>query len=105
MQKLWDVAPPLTWGTLTVASVLLLGGFVLLSHTLLRRKAHGDVFSGLLHEGRLEWTLRLAVGCLLAGSGLWAWELEAPTGVVAALCVGSLAAFGVELVARLTADA
>lgn len=99
MQKLWDVAPPMTWGILTLASIFLLSGFVLLSHTLVRSKAYGDGFGGLLHPGRFEWTLRVGAGSLLAGFGLWAWELEAPVWVVAGLGVLAGVAFGLEAVA------
>lgn len=101
LEKLWDVAPPGTWAILSLAAILLLGGFVLLSHTLVRHKAYGDAFTGLTHPGRLAWTLRLGAACVLAGAALWAVALAAPWWVTAGL--GALAALGVglEAVARL----
>ena len=99
MQMLWDVAPPTTWAILSMAAILLLAGFVLLSHTLVRGKAHGDAFHGLTRPGRLEWTLRVGAGCLLAGFALWAWELSAPVWVLAVLGAGALASFALEAAA------
>lgn len=99
MGRLWEVAPPATWGILTVAATLLLAGFVLLSHSLVRRKAHGDRYTGIAYPGRLEWTFRVGAGCLLLGLALWAVELAAPVWVVAALGGLAAVAFGLEAVA------
>lgn len=100
MQKFWDVAPPATWGILTLAAVFLLAGFVLLSHTLVRSKACGDAYGGVTARGRLESTVRGGAGCLLAGGALWAIELGASVLLTAALGAGALAAFALELFAR-----
>lgn len=85
MQRFWEVAPPETWLILSASSVLLMAGFVLLSHTLVRSKAYGDHFSGLTHPGRLEWTLRVGAACTLAGLALWAVDLSAPAWVTVGL--------------------
>lgn len=99
MQRFWDVAPPMTWAILTASSILLLAGFVLLSHTLVRSKAHGDSYHGVTHSGRLEWTLRLGTGALLAGLALWAFELSAPLWLTAGLGILAAAAFGLQVAA------
>lgn len=99
MGGLFDVAPPLTWAILGTASAFFLAGFVLLSHTLVRHKAYGDAYSGLLHRGRLETTLRTGLGCVLAGGALWGWELSAPAWVLGGLAALAAAAFAVEAVA------
>jgi hypothetical protein len=104
LEKLWDVAPPATWGILSLASVFLLTGFVLLSHSLVRSKAHGDDFSGLLRSGRLETTIRTGLGCLLAGSALWAYELAAPMWVLVTLGGLAALAFTVEGAALVRGD-
>ena len=75
MQRLWEIAPPMTWALLATASVCLLGAFVLLSHSLVRRKAYGDSWSGWRSSGRLEWTVRGGVGLLVAGLALWVLTL------------------------------
>ena len=100
MQKLWNVAPPGTWAILGLAAILLLAAFVLLSHTLLRRKAHGDSYDGITAHGRLEWTLRVGFACLLGGVALWAVELNAPLSVVLALAAGAVVAAALEVTAR-----
>ena len=100
MQKLWNVAPPITWAILGLAATLLLVAFVLLSHTLVRGKAHGDTYGGITSPGRLEWTLRIGVACLLAGLALWAVELDAPVAVIAGCAAGAAVAASLELVAR-----
>lgn len=99
MSGLWEVAPPTTWAILTLAASLVLVGFVLLSHSIVRAKAHGDRWGGLIRPGRLEWTLRVGGACLLAGSALWAIELAAPFPVVIGLAVLSAGGFGLEAVA------
>lgn len=101
MQMFWEVAPPSTWAILSVSATFLLAGFVLLSHTLVRSKAHGDVYAGIVHPGRLEWTVRVGAGCLFVGFGLWAWELAAPVWVLIVLALGAVAAFGLEALALL----
>lgn len=103
MQKLWQVAPPSTWLVLGLAATFLLAGFVLLSHSLVRHKAHGDTYTGLVHPGRLEWTVRTGAACLLAGFALWALQLGAPvwvTGGLAALGAAGFALEGVALTRR-----
>jgi hypothetical protein len=104
MGKIFDVAPPLTWLVLLAAATFLLAGFVLLSHSLVRRQAHGDELSGPLHPGRLEWTFRGGTGCLLTGGALWAWELAAPGWALGVLIAGAAVAFGLEATARVMAD-
>ncbi len=101
MQRFWDVASPMTWAILTASSILLLAAFVLLSHTLVRIKAHGDSYGGLTHPGRLEWTLRLGTGALLAGLALWALELSAPVWLTAGLTILALVAFGLQILATM----
>lgn len=101
MQRFWEVAPPMTWGMLTIASVLLMVGFVLLSHTLVRAKAYGDSYSGLLGRGRFEWTLRLGVASLLGGSAFSAYELGSPPAITGLLAVLAAAAVGLQAVAAL----
>lgn len=101
MQRFWEVAPPETWLILGASSILLLAGFVLLSHTLVRENAHGDRYEGLTHRGRLEWTLRVGGGCLLTGLVLWGIELEAPPSLLVGLGALALLAFSLEAVARL----
>jgi hypothetical protein len=96
LQKLWEVAPPLTWGILTSASAFLLTGFVLLSHALVRHKAYEDRYSGLLRRGRLESTLRTGIGFVLAGGALWAYALSAPGWVLVALVAFTGLAFSAE---------
>ena len=100
LQPLWDVAPPATWAVLALASVFLLIGFVLLSHTLLRKQAYGDTFGGVTRAGRLEWTVRVGAACLALGGGLWAYQLSAPTVVLVALGTMAVVALGLEAVAR-----
>lgn len=85
MDALWDVAPPGTWALLTAASICLLLGFILLSHTLVRRNAHGEEWRGWTARGTLEWTVRAGVALLLAGVLLWAITLDAPGWALAAL--------------------
>jgi hypothetical protein len=99
MGGLWEVAPPMTWAILTVAASLFLAGFILLSHSLVRTKAHGDRLDGVTQPGRLGWTLRVGSACLLAGSALWAVELRAPLPVVVGLAVLSAGGLGLEAVA------
>ena len=94
MQKLWEIAPPLTWGLLALSSVCLLAAFILLSHTLVRRKAYGDRWGGWLAPGRLERTVRVGLALLLAGGLLWAVELNAWSWLLAGLAAGTVA-FGV----------
>lgn len=77
MDRLWEVAPPGIWAFLGLASVFLMTGFVLLSHTLVRRKAYGDGWNGLLARGLLETTVRVGVASLLAGGALWAAGMDA----------------------------
>lgn len=101
MQRFWEVAPPETWLILSASSIFLLAGFVLLSHTLVRHKAHGDRYRGLTHRARLESTLRTGVGSLLAGLMLWGVELDVPGAVLAAMGAAALLAFSLEAVARL----
>lgn len=100
LQKLSEVASPATWAILSVASVFLLAGFVLLSHSLVRSKAHGDEYTGVAQPGRLEWTLRVGTGCVLAGLALWGWEWGWPGPVMIALLALTGGAFGLEAVAR-----
>ncbi len=78
MQRFWAIAPPMTWAILAAASILLLVGFTLLSHTLLRSKAYGDRYRGLLHRGPMEWTVRLGLAALVLGGALTAYALSAP---------------------------
>ena len=99
MQELWRVATPATWLVLGLSATFLLAGFVLLSHSLVRRKAYGDTFGGPVQPGRLEWTLRTGAGCLLLGFALWALELASPVWVTGALAALGLAAFALEGVA------
>lgn len=101
MQRFWDVAPLETWLILSAASVLLMAGFVLLSHTRVRSKAHGDSYGGLTHPGRLEWTLRVGAACLLAGLAVWAADLAAPPWLTAALALLAVVALGLQAVATL----
>ena len=101
MQAFWDIATPLTWGLLTISGLLLLTGFILLSHTLVRSKAYGDGYSGLLAPGRLEWTVRGGMASLLAGFGLWAYVLDAPVWTLALLGGAAVVAAGMEVAARL----
>lgn len=101
MQRFWDVAPPVTWVMLGTASVLLMVGFVLLSHTLVRVKANGDSYGGLLGRGRLEWTLRLGLASILAGSAFSTYELGGPPWVTGGLAVAAAAAAGLQAVAAL----
>ncbi|MFW5952485.1 MAG: hypothetical protein ACOCVZ_10260 [Gemmatimonadota bacterium] len=103
MQAIWDVAPPLTWAILSVAALFLLAGFILLSHSIVRSKAYGDDWSGTVHPGRLEWTIRTGTGCLAVGAGLWAYELAAPVWVLAATGAVAAVAFGIEAAARVRA--
>lgn len=62
MDALWDVAPPGTWALLTVASICILCGVLLLSHTLVRRNAHGEEWGG--------WTARGPSSGRFAGGSL-----------------------------------
>ena len=78
MDRFWEIAAPATWGLLTLASTLLLAGFVLLSHTLVRSKAYGDGWGGWLSRGWLEATVRVGIALLVAGSVPWAITLDAP---------------------------
>lgn len=100
MQRLWDVAPPETWLILAAASALLLTGFVLLSHTLVRSKAYGDRFRGVTHRGRLEWTLRLGIAAVAAGAVLWGVEWGWPAWLLVALSAIAAVAASLEGVAR-----
>ena len=92
MDALWEVAPPLTWGLLTAASICLLSAFILLSHTLVRRNAYGDRWRGWTVGGRLEGTVRGGIALLLAGALLWGITLDAPGSALAALGAGAAAA-------------
>lgn len=96
MQRFWEVAPPATWLLLTVSSVLLMAGFVLLSHARVRNKAFGDRYGGLTHPGPLEWPLRVGTACLLAGLALWAVELSAPLWLTAGLVAVAGAALALQ---------
>lgn len=98
---LWDVAPPLTWAILSASALLLLLGFVLLSHTMMRHQAYGDRFDGVMAPGRLESTVRWGTASLLAGLGLWGLELGAPGLLLMALALGAAVALGLESVAVL----
>ena len=89
MQRFWDVASPMTWVILSLASVFLLAGFTLLSHTLVRSKAYGDRYRGLLHPGAMEWTVRLGIASLALGGALTAYELSAPVWLT--LAAGAMA--------------
>lgn len=100
LQALWDVAPPSTWAILGLSATLLLSGFILLSHALVRAKAYGDRYGGAVAPGRLEWTLRIGAACVLGGAALWAVELAAPMWVLVVLAVLTGLAVGLELVAR-----
>lgn len=99
MDPLWEVAPPAIWALLGLASVFLMAGFVLLSHTLVRMKAYGDDWNGLLARGLLETTVRVGVASLLAGGALWAAGMDAAAPVwvwgltAAAALLASLEAF------------
>lgn len=99
MQRFWDVASPMTWAILTASSILLLAAFVLLSHTLVRSKGHGDSYHRVTHPARLESTLRLGTGALMAGLALWAFELSAPMWLTAGLTLLALVAFGLQILA------
>lgn len=99
LQRFWDVAPPMTWATLTTSSILLLTAFLLLSHALVRSKAYGDRYHGLTHAGRLERTLRLGTGTLLAGLALWTFELSAPVWLTTGLALLAAVGFGLQVVA------
>lgn len=101
MDALWAVAPPTTWGLLTLSSAFLMAGFVLLSHTLVRAKAYGDAWHGLRARGRLEATVRLGVASLLAGGALWAPTLDAPPSVGWVLAGGAVALAVSEVFTRL----
>jgi hypothetical protein len=101
MQMFWEIAPPETWALLGAASTLLLAGFVLLSHSLVRSKSYGDEITGVLAQGRLEWTLRVGVGCLAFGAALWGVVWGWPTGALVVVAAVGAAAVGLEGAARL----
>lgn len=100
MERLWEVAPPLTWAILTVSSLFYLTGFVLLSHSLVRHKGFGDRYGGLLSPGRLEWAARTGTACLLIGTALWGVELGWPPWALVGLGVLAAVALGLQLAAR-----
>lgn len=102
MQRFWEVAPPETWALLSVAATFLLAGFLLLSHTLVRSKAHGDGLTGVLHPGRLEWTLRVGAACLAFGTMLWGLVWGWPTWTLVALAAAGALLLALEAAARLT---
>lgn len=96
MERFWEIAPPTTWALLALASVCLLGGFLLLSHSLVRSKAKGDEWGGWVARGRLEATIRLGLALLLAGGLLWAVTLSAPAAVLWGLGAGAALFGGLE---------
>ena len=101
MQPLWDIAPPGTWALLALASICLLVAFILLSHSIVRRKAYDDEWGGWLSRGRLEATVRLGAALLLAGALLWAITLDAPQALLWTLGAGTLLFGGLQGAAML----
>ena len=91
MDRFWEIASPATWGLLTLASACLLVAFVLLSHTLVRKKAHGDQWHGWTAPGRMAWTARAGTALLFAGAALWSVTLGAPWWLSVGLALGVLA--------------
>ena len=95
LDALLSVAPPATWLRLAAAAALLLTGFVVLSHTIVRRNAYGEPFKGVVDPGGAERTMRVGASLVLAGICTWGWELGWPWPVLAVL--GALAVAGVVL--------
>ena len=84
---------------LTAASICILAGVLLLSHTLVRRNAHGEEWGGWTAGGTLEWTVRGGIALLLMGGLLWDVTLDAQPWVLAIPGAGAAAAAGLQVYA------
>lgn len=100
MQRLFDIAPPVTWIRVLLAALLIVLGVVAYGQTRLRSQGFGEPFRGWTAPDRTSMWARWTVVFTATGLALWGNALGWRPVVLAVPVVAALAGLAAEVAVR-----